>query len=171
MKAAVSFSPEPTATGRDSTPAVGSGLNNAQRGLAFLAARSRGLHNGRNGPGPLAAMADNFDPYLHWLGIRDRQRPPNHYRLLGVELFEDDPDVISNAGDRQMAHVRTFQTGPIDESAGGPGDAVGNRVDTPLRVLEDAAGARHVQRLRAFAISHKLIDARLNRLRRASFQA
>ena len=57
-------------------------------------------------------MPDNFDPYLHWLGIRDRQRPPNHYRLLGVELFECDPDVISNAVDRQMAHVRTFQAGP-----------------------------------------------------------
>ncbi len=56
-------------------------------------------------------MPEEFDPYLHWLGIRDPQRPPNHYRLLGVELFESDPDVISNAADRQMAHVRTFQSG------------------------------------------------------------
>lgn len=56
-------------------------------------------------------MPEPFDPYLHWLGIRDPQRPPNHYRLLGVELFESDPEVISNAADRQMAHVRTFQTG------------------------------------------------------------
>ena len=56
-------------------------------------------------------MADRFDPYLHWLGIRDPERPPNHYRLLGVALFEDDPDVLSNAADRQMSHVRTFQTG------------------------------------------------------------
>lgn len=56
-------------------------------------------------------MSEEFDPYLRWLGIRDPQRPPNHYRLLGVELFESDPDVISNAADRQMAHVRTFQSG------------------------------------------------------------
>jgi len=56
-------------------------------------------------------MAEQFDPYLHWLGIRDPQRPPNYYRLLGIELFESDPEVISNAADRQMAHVRTFQTG------------------------------------------------------------
>ncbi len=56
-------------------------------------------------------MPEAFDPYLQWLGIRDPQRPPNHYRLLGVELFESDPEVISNAADRQMAHVRTFQTG------------------------------------------------------------
>jgi hypothetical protein len=31
--------------------------------------------------------------------------------LLGVRLFEDVPDVIDNAADRQTAHVRTFQKG------------------------------------------------------------
>jgi hypothetical protein len=56
-------------------------------------------------------MSEPFDPYLHWLGIRDPQRPPDYYRLLGIELFEGDPDVIANAADRQMSHVRTFQTG------------------------------------------------------------
>ena len=30
-------------------------------------------------------MSESFDPYVQWLGIRDRRRPPNHYRLLGVE--------------------------------------------------------------------------------------
>ena len=58
-------------------------------------------------------MADSFDPYLRWLGIRDPQRPPNHYRLLGLDLFENDSDVIAVAADRQMAHVRTFQTGQL----------------------------------------------------------
>jgi hypothetical protein len=56
-------------------------------------------------------MSDTFDPYIQWLGIRDPQRPPNHYRLLGVDLFEGDADVLTNAADRQMAHVRNFQTG------------------------------------------------------------
>jgi hypothetical protein len=56
-------------------------------------------------------MADSFDPYIQWLGIRDPQRPPNHYRLLGVDLYESDPDVLTNAADRQMAHVRNFQAG------------------------------------------------------------
>lgn len=56
-------------------------------------------------------MSEQFDPYLVWLGIRDPQRPPTFYRLLGVDLFEDDALVISNAADRQMAHVRTFQNG------------------------------------------------------------
>jgi len=56
-------------------------------------------------------MAEHFDPYLQWLGIRDPERPPNHYRLLGIAPFESDPEVVVNAADRQMSHVRTFQTG------------------------------------------------------------
>jgi hypothetical protein len=55
---------------------------------------------------------DVFDPYRKWLGIPPADQPPNHYRLLGIGLFEDDADTISIAADRQMAHVRTFQTGP-----------------------------------------------------------
>ena len=55
---------------------------------------------------------EEFDPYRKWLGIPPKDQPPNHYRLLSLELFEDDPDAISNAADRQMAHLRTFQTGP-----------------------------------------------------------
>jgi formylglycine-generating enzyme required for sulfatase activity len=60
-------------------------------------------------------MAQSFDPYLQWLGIRDPQRPPNHYRLLGLELFESDADVIAGAADRQMTHVRSFQSGQHSE--------------------------------------------------------
>ena len=60
-------------------------------------------------------MSTGFDPYRKWLGIPPRDQPPNHYRLLGIELFESDPDVISNAADARMAHVRSFQTGPYSE--------------------------------------------------------
>lgn len=56
-------------------------------------------------------IEEDFDPYYKWLGIREKQRPPNYYRLLGLELFEDDPEVIAEAADRQMGHVRTHQTG------------------------------------------------------------
>jgi len=62
-------------------------------------------------------MAAAFDPYLQWLGIRDPQRPPNHYRLLGLELFENDAGVIAMSADRQMAHLRNFKTGPDAEVA------------------------------------------------------
>src|SRR5690349_1434278 len=56
-------------------------------------------------------MEENFDPFHKWLGIPPREQPPNHYRLLGVVLFEADLEVIESAADRQMTHVRTFQSG------------------------------------------------------------
>ena len=56
-------------------------------------------------------MSDDFDAYHKWLGIPPQEQPPNYYRLLGIALFESDADVISNAADQRMAHVRTFQTG------------------------------------------------------------
>lgn len=52
-----------------------------------------------------------FDPYHKWLGIPAKEQPANYYRLLGVSLFESNADVISNAVDRIMAHIRGFQTG------------------------------------------------------------
>ncbi len=60
-------------------------------------------------------MSAEFNPYLQWLGIRETQRPIHHYRLLGVEAFEADANVISMAADRQMAHLRTFQAGQHGE--------------------------------------------------------
>ena len=44
-------------------------------------------------------------------GFRRSDQPPHHYRLLGIEPFESDPDVIANAADGRMAQVKTFQTG------------------------------------------------------------
>ncbi len=55
----------------------------------------------------------NFDPYHKWLGIRDADRPPNHYRLLGIELFETDVEIIEDAASRQMTHLRKFMRGPF----------------------------------------------------------
>ena len=57
------------------------------------------------------AQMEGFDPYRKWLGIPSHEQPPNHYRLLGVGLFESDPDVIAGAADRQMSHVRSFLSG------------------------------------------------------------
>jgi len=56
-------------------------------------------------------MPDTFNGYHVWLGIPASEQPPHHYRLLGIAIFESDLDVIDHAADRQMAHVRTFQSG------------------------------------------------------------
>ena len=56
-------------------------------------------------------MSETFDAYYKWLGIPPDEQPPNHYRLLAIRLFEPDADVIAGAADRQMAHLRSFQSG------------------------------------------------------------
>lgn len=56
-------------------------------------------------------MSDSFDPYHKWLGISPKDQPPHHYRLLGIDLFESDPDVINTASSQRMMHVKTFQIG------------------------------------------------------------
>lgn len=50
----------------------------------------------------------DFDPYYKWLGIPAEQRPPTLYQLVGVQMFEKDYDVITNACDQRMTHLRTF---------------------------------------------------------------
>ena len=52
-----------------------------------------------------------FDPYHRWLGIPPEEQPPNHYRLLGLVQYESDPEVIENAANQRMAHLRSFQSG------------------------------------------------------------
>ena len=56
-------------------------------------------------------MSEVFDPYYKWLGIPPAEQPPHHYRLLGINLFETDVEVIDTAAERQMTLLRTRQTG------------------------------------------------------------
>ena len=56
-------------------------------------------------------MSSDFDPYRTWLGIPPEDQPPNHYRLLGISIFEDQPAAIEHAADQRMAHLRTMQGG------------------------------------------------------------
>ncbi|HEX4000044.1 MAG TPA: NPCBM/NEW2 domain-containing protein [Pirellulales bacterium] len=56
-------------------------------------------------------MAATFDPYYKWLGIPPAEQPPNYYRLLAINPFETDPDVIEAAADQRMVHLRSLQTG------------------------------------------------------------
>jgi formylglycine-generating enzyme required for sulfatase activity len=68
-----------------------------------------------------------FDPYDQWLNISPQRRPPNHYELLGLPLFENDPDRIHAAGMERIAHVRNFQLGQHGRDA--------------IRLLGELAGA------------------------------
>ena len=55
-----------------------------------------------------------FDPYHTWLGIPPHESAAgalNHYRLLGLNLFEANAEVINSAADSRMAHLRAAQIG------------------------------------------------------------
>ncbi len=77
-------------------------------GVAERAKTPEGAPVRLEGPG---RMEQVFDPYHVWLGIPPQEQPPNHYRLLGIALYESSADVIATAADRQMGHLRTFQSG------------------------------------------------------------
>ena len=67
--------------------------------LLRAAARIGYPGNGVRFAGESALMAELFDPYYKWLGIPIEEQPVNHYRLLGIKMFEADPDVIAEAAD------------------------------------------------------------------------
>jgi WD40 repeat protein len=52
-----------------------------------------------------------FNPYHQWLGISETARPVSKYRLLAIDEFELDRDVISAAAERQTIYLRTLQAG------------------------------------------------------------
>lgn len=73
-------------------------------------------------------MPGQFDAYHRWLGIKPKDQPPHHYRLLGIDIYESDPEVIENAADQRMSHLRTLSTGP--------------RAAEAQRLLNEVAAAR-----------------------------
>ena len=74
------------------------------------------------------AMSETFDPYHLWLGIPPKEQPANHYRLLGIDLFEGNPEVIENAADQRMVHLRSFQ--------------IGKQADFSQKLLNEVAAAK-----------------------------
>ena len=73
-------------------------------------------------------MKNGFDPYYKWLGIPPKDQPPNHYRLLGIELLESDRDVIDAAANRVMAYLKDL--------------AVGDEAEYSQKLLNEVARAR-----------------------------
>ncbi len=83
-----------------------------------------------------------FDPYHTWLGIPPKDQPADHYRVLGLARFEDNADVIGNAADRQMAHVRNAGGNHEHDQA-----AVLSRLSTARVCLLDPAKRQQYDRM------------------------
>jgi hypothetical protein len=92
-----------------------------------------------------------FDPYYKWLGIPPAEQPPNHYRLLGINLFEADPDVIQAAADQRMIHLRSFQTG---QNSAFSQQLLNETAAAKLCLLKKERKAQYDAELRALLASH-----------------
>ncbi len=62
-------------------------------------------------------MSASFNPYHKWLAIPPEDQPANHYRLLAIELWEDDAEVIANAAEQRISHLRILEMGEQGETA------------------------------------------------------
>jgi len=93
-----------------------------------------------------------FDPYRKWLGIPRDEQPPHHYRLLGLRVLEEDLEVISHAADRQMLHVRGFQSGPHSQESQ---KLLNELAAARVCLLDPAKKASYDEQLRA-AIARRL---------------
>ena len=71
-----------------------------------------------------------FDPYHKWFGIRAEQQPADHYRLLGIDAFESDPDIIESAAEQRMTYLQVVANGP--------------HVEVAQRLLNEVSSARVV---------------------------
>jgi len=55
--------------------------------------------------------SQNFDPYHKWLGIPPHEQPPNNYRLLRIEQFEGDPEVVEHAFNKETKGLEQHKQG------------------------------------------------------------
>src|SRR5262245_19142470 len=62
-------------------------------------------------------MPEPFDAYYKWLAIPPAEQPPNHYKLLGLPLYESDQEVIAAAAVQRMNFVRKLQNGETSQAA------------------------------------------------------
>jgi hypothetical protein len=50
---------------------------------------------------------DGFNGYRTWLGISESKLAPIHYELLGMNIDEDDPEVIRAAVTQRKAFIES----------------------------------------------------------------
>jgi hypothetical protein len=84
-----------------------------------------------------------FDPYREWLEIPDATETPNHYRLLGLRLFEDDPQRIEAA----VARVGKVLSRKLTGSHRSEAKRLLSELDLARGCLTDAAAKQQYDQL------------------------
>jgi len=77
----------------------------------------------------------DLDVYRDWLKIDATERPLNHYQLLRLKQFEDDPEKIRANYRKLNAHVRKFATGEYEAQS----QELLNELAKAMLCLTDAA--------------------------------
>lgn len=83
-------------------------------------------------------MPKPIDVYHDWLGIKEAQRPLNHYQLLRLKPFEDDPGKVREHYRKMYAHVRKFAAGDYAQQS----QALLNELSRAMLLLTDAQRKR-----------------------------
>ncbi len=95
----------------------------------------------------MAHDSEPFDPYRKWLGIASRRRPPSHYKLLGLSLDEDDPEVIQAAAEQR----RSFIESQLGKGRDGEANALLYHIhDAEMTLLDADLRRKYDRRLNLF---------------------
>ena len=86
------------------------------------------------------------DFYTQWLGLPPGPRPPDHYTLLGLKLYERDRGAIRRAAERQSKRLRERQH---DGHLAGQAESLLDKIARAASVLQDPTRkAKYDARLR-----------------------
>ena len=62
-------------------------------------------------------MLNDFNPYLRWFDIPLDAQPPNHYSLLGLDLYESDAAAIEQATEQRLIFLQDVANGPYTKES------------------------------------------------------
>lgn len=84
----------------------------------------------------------SIDVYKEWLGIPEGERPPDHYQLLRLVQFEDDPEKIRKHYKKLNTHVRKYASGQFSVQS----QELLNELARAMLVLTDAERKKEYDR-------------------------
>lgn len=99
-----------------------------------------------------STTSTSYDSYHKLLGISPQDQPPTAYRLLGIDLFEGDREVIDAAANKQMSYLRDCCNG---EHAASAEQLLNEVVQARLRLLNAESKQQYDSELQAILDSYQ----------------